>query len=65
MLRSFSATNQRTAQFAAGSETDRGISMELAAAAMDPLLRKLSELLVGELTLERRVREDVLSSRGR
>jgi hypothetical protein len=33
ILRSFSATNQRTAQFATGSETDRGISMELAAAA--------------------------------
>lgn len=29
--------------------------------AMHPLLHKLGELLVGELTLERRVREDVLS----
>ncbi|CAL4964103.1 unnamed protein product [Urochloa decumbens] len=37
--------------------------MELAAAAMSPLLDKLGELLVGELTLERRVREDVISLR--
>ncbi|CAO2180222.1 unnamed protein product [Urochloa humidicola] len=37
--------------------------MELAAAAMSPLLDKLGELLVDELTLERRVREGILSLR--
>ncbi|RCV23832.1 hypothetical protein SETIT_5G036400v2 [Setaria italica] len=35
--------------------------MELAAGAVSPLLRKLGELLVGELTLEQRVRKDVVS----
>jgi hypothetical protein len=35
--------------------------IRVAAAVIDPPLRKLSELLMGELTLERCVREDVLS----
>ncbi|GJN38000.1 hypothetical protein PR202_gb27006 [Eleusine coracana subsp. coracana] len=37
------------------------MAMELASAAMTPLIEKLGELLVSELTIEKRVRQDVAS----